>query len=133
MAIVTGTALESNKNFRVNLDGGNLSSDGGLLLLKEFYHKMGVKALLKKHFHTTDPASFRFPVAGDTLAFGYLLPAAGRIRNFHPLECALAGRTTKNGLLRAKRGSPFLHYVLCPAHSFGQIQHSEAEDLPVLQ
>ena len=59
MAIVTGTALESNKNFRVNFDGGNLSSDGGLLLLKEFYHKLGVKALLKKRFHTTDPASFR--------------------------------------------------------------------------
>ena len=59
MAIVTGTALESNKNFRVNFDGGNLSSDGGLLLLKEFYHKLGVKALLKKHFHTTDSASFR--------------------------------------------------------------------------
>lgn len=59
MAIVTGAALESNKNFRVNFDGGNLSSDGGLLLLKEFYHKLGVKALLKTHFHTTDPASFR--------------------------------------------------------------------------
>ena len=59
MAIVTGTALESNKNFRVNFDGGNLSSDGGMLLLKEFYHKLGVKALLKKHFHTTDSASFR--------------------------------------------------------------------------
>ena len=59
MAIVTGTALESNKIFRVNFDGGNLSSDGGLLLLKEFYHKLGVKALLKKHFHTTDSASFR--------------------------------------------------------------------------
>lgn len=51
MAIVTGTALERNKNFRVNFDGGNLSSDGGLLLLKEFYHKLGVKALLKKHKH----------------------------------------------------------------------------------
>ena len=59
MAIVTGTALESNKNFRVTFDGGNLSSDGGMLLLKEFYHKLGVKALLKKHFHTTDSASFR--------------------------------------------------------------------------
>ena len=31
MAIVNGTALESNKNFRVNFEGGNLSSDGGLL------------------------------------------------------------------------------------------------------
>jgi hypothetical protein len=29
----------------------------------------------------------------DTLAFGYILPATGRIRDFHPLERALAGRT----------------------------------------
>ena len=54
MAIITGTALESNKKFRVNFDGGNLSSDGGLLLLKEFYHKLGVNSLLRKSFHTTD-------------------------------------------------------------------------------
>ena len=27
MAIITGTALESNKKSRVNFDGGNLSSD----------------------------------------------------------------------------------------------------------
>ncbi|MBE7004854.1 MAG: hypothetical protein E7425_11385 [Ruminococcaceae bacterium] len=41
------------------------------------------------------PASFRFPVAGDTLALGYILPAAGRIRDFHPVERAPAGRTIK--------------------------------------
>ena len=29
----------------------------------------------------------------NTLAFGYDLPTAGRSRDFHPLECALAGRT----------------------------------------
>lgn len=55
MAIITGTALESNKKF----DGGNLSSNGGLLLLKEFYNKLGVNSLLRNHFHTTDPALFR--------------------------------------------------------------------------
>ena len=59
MAIITGIALESNKKFRVNFDGGNLSSDGGLLLLKEFYHKLGVNSLLRNSFHTTDSASFR--------------------------------------------------------------------------
>ena len=31
----------------------------------------------------------------DTLAFGCILPATGRIRDFHPLERALAERTTK--------------------------------------
>lgn len=59
MAIITGIALESNKKFRVNFDGGNLSSDGGLLLLKEFYHKLGVNSLLRNRFRTTDTASFR--------------------------------------------------------------------------
>lgn len=41
------------------------------------------------------PASFRFHLTVDTLAFGYLLPAAGRIRVFHPLETCAAGRTRK--------------------------------------
>ena len=41
------------------------------------------------------PASFRFRLTTDTLAFGYLLPATGRIRVFHPLETCAAGRTHK--------------------------------------
>jgi len=49
------------------------------------------------------PASFRFRLAADTLALGCALPAAGRARDFHPLEtCAcsahkeapLAGRAS---------------------------------------
>ena len=59
MAIVNGIALESNKNFRFSFDGGNLSSDGGLLLLMEFYYKLGVNSLVRRYFRTTDPASFR--------------------------------------------------------------------------
>ena len=41
------------------------------------------------------PASFRFHLTMDTLALGYSLPATGRLRDFHPLEYAPAGRTTK--------------------------------------
>ena len=34
----------------------------------------------------------------DTLAFGYILPTTGRIRDFNPLETCAARRTTqKNG------------------------------------
>ena len=43
------------------------------------------------------PASFRFHLAMDTLAFGYILPTTGRIRDFHPLETCAAGRTTQQG------------------------------------
>jgi len=41
------------------------------------------------------PASFRFPVTRDALALGYILPAVGRIKDFHPLKHAPAGRTEK--------------------------------------
>ena len=54
-----------------------------------------------------NPASFRFHLAMNTLAFGYDLPTAGRSRDFHPLECALAGRTKKK---TERRSAPFFLY-----------------------
>ena len=46
------------------------------------------------------PASFRFRLAADTLAFGCTLPTTGRVRDFHPLETCAAKRTAiKNPLL----------------------------------
>ena len=42
-------------------------------------------------------ASFRFHLAMDTLASGYALGATSCARDFHPLERAHAGRTTKKG------------------------------------
>ena len=41
------------------------------------------------------PPFFRFCLTTDTLGLSYILPAAGRIRDFHPLERALTGRTRK--------------------------------------
>ena len=41
------------------------------------------------------PASFRFHLTIDTLAFGYILPTTGWIRDFNPLETCAAGRTRK--------------------------------------
>ena len=40
------------------------------------------------------PASFRFRLAADTLAFGYTFPTTGQIPDFHRLETCAAGRTT---------------------------------------
>ena len=42
------------------------------------------------------PASFRFHLTMDTLAFGYILPTTGWIRDFNPLETCAARRTRKN-------------------------------------
>ena len=41
------------------------------------------------------PTFFGFCLTADTLAFGEVLPAAGRLRDFHPRERALTGRTRK--------------------------------------
>ena len=40
------------------------------------------------------------PPRGDALAFGCILPTAGRIRNFHPLERAPAGHTCIRACLK---------------------------------
>ncbi|MEE0297351.1 MAG: hypothetical protein UDT90_10700, partial [Lachnospiraceae bacterium] len=49
------------------------------------------------------PASFRFHLTVDTLAFGYILPTTGRIRDFNPLETCTAGRTTKTAVTFRKQ------------------------------
>lgn len=46
--------LESNNRIKINFDGGELSSDSGLLLIKEFAHKIGFHQLIKDSFKTND-------------------------------------------------------------------------------
>ena len=60
MSILNDTVLESNKYLKLNFNGGDLSSDAGLLLIKEFAYKLGFVNILKKEFKTSDSASFRF-------------------------------------------------------------------------
>lgn len=45
---------ESNSKIKINFDGGDLSSDAGLLLLKEFICKIGLDKLIEQHFQTYD-------------------------------------------------------------------------------
>ena len=42
-----------------------------------------------------NPASFRFHLTMDTLAFGYVLPTTGRTPDLHRLETCAARRTTR--------------------------------------
>lgn len=60
MSIVNTLALESNRQIKINFDGGDLSSDAGLLLNKEFISKLGIDKLLDKTFKTNNPALFRY-------------------------------------------------------------------------
>lgn len=54
MSIVNTLSLESNRQIKINFDGGDLSSDAGLLLIKEFISKLGIDTLLEKAFQTVD-------------------------------------------------------------------------------
>lgn len=48
MGIVNTFSLQSNRQIKINFDGGDLSSDAGLLLIKEFAVKIGFTKLIKK-------------------------------------------------------------------------------------
>ena len=42
MSIVNTLLLESSRKIKINFNGGDLSSDAGLLLIKEFVSKLGI-------------------------------------------------------------------------------------------
>ena len=67
MTILNDTVLESNKYLKINFDGGDLSSDAGLLLFKEFLFKIGAVKLINRLFKTNDTASFRIHKDGANL------------------------------------------------------------------
>lgn len=52
---------------KINFDGGDLSSDAGLLLFKEFLFKIGVVKLINHIFKTNDTACFRIHKDGANL------------------------------------------------------------------
>ena len=56
MSIIHEMRLESNSKIRLDFNGGDLSSDGGLFLLNEFAWKIGMTELVKTGFQTTDQA-----------------------------------------------------------------------------
>ena len=67
MSIVNTLALESNRQIKINFDGGDLSSDAGLLLIKEFISKLGSDTLLEKAFKTNQSV-FKSVLEKNTLA-----------------------------------------------------------------
>ena len=48
MNILNTLSLKSNSQIKINFDGGDLSSDAGLLLIKEFVSKMRLFQILCK-------------------------------------------------------------------------------------
>ena len=77
MDILSTVSLESNSKIKINFDGGDLSSDSGLLLLKEFCCKIGAVKLVGACFIQMIPpgtASIKMMTTFYRLFTRYLLP-----------------------------------------------------------
>lgn len=59
--------LESNPYMKINFEGGDLASDAGLLLIKEFAVKVGLVKLIYSLFHTNHTTAFRIHIAPENL------------------------------------------------------------------
>lgn len=67
MSILNTISLECNKKIKINFNGGDLSSDAGLLLIKSFAEKIGLIDFVKKLFKTNDSAIRRIHLDPDNL------------------------------------------------------------------
>ena len=67
MTILNTISLESNRQIKINFNGGDLSSDGGLLLIKEFAARVGLIKLVKQLFKTNDHTDCRIHKDPDNL------------------------------------------------------------------
>lgn len=59
--------LESNNQIKINFNGGNLSSDAGMIPVNEFARKIGFDKTINDHFKTNDTALFRFHTDSDNM------------------------------------------------------------------
>jgi hypothetical protein len=51
--------MNINPRMKVNFEGGDLTSDAGLLLYKEFDHKLGLSQTIKQLLVVNDPVHHR--------------------------------------------------------------------------
>ena len=61
------TTLESNTYMKINFEGDDLSSDAGLLLIKEFAVKVGLVKLIYNLFQTNATANYRYHIDPENL------------------------------------------------------------------
>lgn len=67
MSIVNDTSFSFNKQFEFIFSGGELYSNRGLFLLKEFVHRLGFKKVIRDNSQTNDSVAFRFHTDDKTL------------------------------------------------------------------
>ena len=59
--------LESNNQIKINFNGGDLSSDAGMIPINEFARKIGFDKTISNCFKTNDSATYRFHTDADNM------------------------------------------------------------------
>lgn len=67
MHILDELRLESNNQVKINFNGGDLSSDAGMIPLNEFAHKISFDKTIKDYFKTNDSSLFRHHIDSDNM------------------------------------------------------------------
>jgi len=71
MSSINEIRLEFNRSLKIDFNGGDLSSDAGLFLIREFAKKIGIHELIEKQFKTKDTAQRRHTDAENLLQMIY--------------------------------------------------------------
>ena len=82
MSIANTLSLESNKKIKINFDGGELPSDAGLLLIKEFVSKLVIDKLFSQSFKTNDSELFRYHTDKENLLQMIYMIIAGYFEDY---------------------------------------------------
>ena len=93
---------------------------------------MALYAISIRQNRVSPPSFFRFRLATDTLDLSYILPTAGRIQDFHPLDHALTGRTNKKPIERGTLHT--LDGLFIPGSCLtrhGDVDHFQRNHLPI--
>ena len=97
MSIVNTFSLQSNRQIKINFDGGDLSSDAGLLLIKEFISRLGIERILNRSFKTDDSAVFRYHTDRDNLLQMIYMPVTSKMmQDISHSSCAAAVHIKKS-------------------------------------
>ena len=65
MSSLLEKSVNFNRKIKINFEGGDLTSDAGLILYKEFDEKIGFSQMVKDNLIVKDSAKFRFHSNSD--------------------------------------------------------------------
>ena len=96
MTSLQGNTLNFNKNLSFNFEGGNLSSDSGLLIVRSFIEKLGLRPLLEASFNDSIDRQHSYSSIVEQLIYttiaGYHCDDASDSLRYDPVFTGILGK-----------------------------------------